>query len=51
MLKGKGRYVGTTGEQIKQHPEWFPAPLKASELVTLAGAGGKQPLFKQRPSA
>ncbi|MGU0171814.1 hypothetical protein ACVXG8_12405 [Escherichia coli] len=33
-------------EQIKQHPEWFPAPLKASD-PTLAGAGGEQSLFKQ----
>ncbi len=36
-------------EQIKQHPEWFPAPLKASD-ETLAGAGGEQPFLKQRPS-
>ena len=31
-------------EQIKQHPEWFPAPAEI-ERPTLAGAGGKQPFL------
>lgn len=36
-------------EQIKQHPEWFPAPLKASDRRWQALAEN-QPFLKQRPS-
>ena len=31
MPKAEGRYAQHNREQIKQHPEWFPAPLKASD--------------------
>ena len=31
MLKAEGRCASIIGEQIKQHPEWFPAPLKAND--------------------